>query len=329
MSHLLSPTNPRANRTLSCRQIGRPGYVLKLSNALKPAKAQLHSSTNPHRRTYSPLGTQTYIDPSRFVMMGPHNYLSPESPIWPEMIFDDISGITTMDGADLEGVEAPTRTSFDPSLFKLLPALEGVRVPLFEDILAQTTSGCFTDIPLIENRQELVPSTHIGAALAEPFIMPGPWLSVGSPISTVSHISLATSPLEQISPWTTPGPLQASSPVAPIEGHYMFCPPPNMYLNGPELAPRWPPGQVDETTATSFQLPSSLSFLPYFDGQDQAWINEQLPTLGPLVGDMSLTGPSTALTTVYPPPVPLPAKSTMVGGKQSRQRLTKAGRPTK
>lgn len=260
-------------------------------------------------------------------MMGPHNYLSPEGPMWPAMIFDDMSALSAMDGANMEGVEVPTQTSFDPSLV-LCPALESVCVPPIDEILAQTTLECFTDIPIINFTPELGPSTPLGVALVESFMIPDPWLSARSPISTISHTSLATSPLEQISPWTTPGPLQASSPVAPIESHYMFCPPPDVYHNGPELAPGWPPGQVDEIMATSLPLPSSLPFSLYFDGQQQAWMNGEPPTLEPS-HMMTLGETSTALTTFHPTPVPLSAKDTMVGGKQSRQRLTKAGRITK
>lgn len=247
------------------------------------------------------------------------NSATPEGFMWPDMPYDMSASIdmygADMDGDDLLDAILPTQSSFDPSTL-FFPALDSVNVPPLQEILAQTASGCFTDIPLIDNTQELEPQTPLGAVLIESFMIPGPWLPVRSPLSTISHTSLATSPLEQISPWTTPGPLQASSPVDPIEGHYMFCPPPDMCLNGPELVPRWPPRQVDEITATSLPLPSSLlSFSPYFDGQDQAW--------------MSLTGTSTALTTFYPPPVSLPAKNTMVGGKQSHQRRTKAGRITK
>lgn len=244
------------------------------------------------------------------------------------MIFDDTSALSAMDGANMEGVEVPTQTSFDPSLV-LCPALESVCVPPIDEILAQTTLECFTDS---YSSHQLYTGTWaidpLGVALVESFMIPDPWLSARSPISTISHPSLATSPLEQISPWTTPGPLQASSPVAPIESHYMFCPPPDVYHNGPEVAPCWPPGQVDEIMATSLPLPSSLPFSLYFDGQQQAWMNGEPPTLEPS-HMMTLGETSTALTTFHPTPVPLSAKDTMVGGKQSRQRLTKAGRITK
>lgn len=257
-------------------------------------------------------------------MMGPHNYLSHEGPMWPQMIFDDMSATVAMAAADMAAAEdamLPTPTSFDPSLF-LCPALESVCAPPFEEDI-------FTGIPLINNTEELEPLTPLGTALVESFMIRGPWLSVDSPTSTGAHASLATSPLEQMSPWTTPGPLQAPSPVAPIEGHYMLCPPPDLYHNGPEMAPRWPPGQADGITTAFLSLSKSLAFWPYFNGQDQPWMNGQLPILGPLATGMSLTGTSTALPTFYTPPVPLPAKNTMVGGKQSRQRLTKAGRKTK
>lgn len=270
-------------------------------------------------------------------MMGPHNYLSPESPMWLE-IFDDMSASIDLDGVDMDGVDLldailPTQASFDLSPF-LFSAPESVNVPPFEEILARTTFarttlGCFTEIPLNTNAQEIGPSNPLGAALVESFMIPGPSLLVDSPTSTGAHTSLATSPLEQKSPWTTPGSLQASSPVAPIEGHYMFCPRPELYRNGPELAPRWPPGQVDEITAAFLSLTEPLAFPPYFNGQDQAWMHGILPPLGPLGTDTSLTGTSTALTTFYTPQVPLPTKNTIVGGKQSRQRLTKAGRITK
>lgn len=265
-------------------------------------------------------------------MMGPHNYLSPEGPMWLE-IFYGMSASIDLDGVDMDGVDLldailPTQASFDPSPF-LFSALESVNVPPFEEILARTTLGCFTEIPLITNAQELGPSNPLGAALVESFMIPDPWLLVDSPTSTGAHASLATSPLEQKSPWTTPGPLQASSPVAPIEGHCMFCPPPELYRNGPELAPRWPPGQVDEITAAFLSPPEPLAFSPYFNDQDQAWMHGILPTLGPLGTDMSLTGTSTALKTFYTPQVPLPTKKKIEGGNQSRQRLTKAGRITK
>lgn len=302
-------------------------------NTLKPAEAQLQTNPRPPpRATISQLRRpKIYTVPSDFFRMD-QNFATPEGFIWPDMPYDisttiDIHGVG-MDGVNLVYATLPTQDSLDPSPF-LFPVLESVNIRPFEEILAQTRLGYFTDMLLINNTPELGSSNPLGAALVEPFTIPGPWTSAGSPISTVSYTSLATSPLEQISPWTTPGPLQASSPVAPIEGHYLFCPPPVIYLNGPDLAPCWPPGQVDEITATPLPLPSSLSFSPYSDGLDQAWMNEQLPTLGPLASDMSLTGTSTALTTFSPPPVPFPAKNTIVGGKQSRQRLTKAGRITK
>jgi hypothetical protein len=238
--------------------------------------------------------------------------------MWPEMLYDDMSATIDMDGAELLGVTLPAQTSFDPSPF-LWPALESVSIPPFEEILAQTALGCFSDVPLIDITQGLGTSTPLGAALIESSMVPGQWLSVYSPTSTSSHTSLATSPLEQISPWTTPSPLQASPHVAPIEGHHMFCPPPDLYYTGPELASGWPPGQVDETTTMPFLLPQ------YCNGQDQPWMNGLLPALEP--SDMMLQETRTAA--FCPSPVSLQARNTMLRGKQSRRMLTKAGRVSK
>ncbi|KAK0744055.1 hypothetical protein B0T18DRAFT_195314 [Schizothecium vesticola] len=303
---------------------------LNFPNTLKPAKAQLHTNTTPIAQRFPLRGPKsTYIDPSDFLRMGSHNYLAPEGFMWPEMLYDDMSAAIDMDGVDTDGAELPdvilpTQTSFDPSPF-LCPALESASILPFEEILAQTALGCFPDVPLVDILQGLGPSTPLGAALVESFMIPGQWLSMYSPTSTSSHTSLATSPLEQISPWTTPGPLQASSPVAPMEGHHMFCPPPDLYYPGPDLAHRWPPGQVGEITTMPLLLPNPTSFSQYCNGQDQPWMNGLLPALEP--SDMILQETSTA--TFYPPPIPLPAKNTILGGKKGRQRLTKAGRISK
>jgi len=265
--------------------------------------------------------------------MGSHNCLAPESHMWGEMLHDGMSAAIDMDDVDMDGAELPdgilpTQTSFDLSQF-LCPALESASILPFEEILAQTSLRCFPDVPLIDIPQGHGSSTPLGAALIESFMIPGQWLSMYSPTSASSHTSLATSPLEQISPWTTPGPLQASSPVAPIEGHHMFCPPPDLYSDlyytGPELASGWPPGQVDEITTMPLLLPNPTSFSQYCNGQDQSWMNELLPAFEP--SDMILQKTSTA--TFCPPLVPLPAKKTILGGKKSCQRPTKAGRKSK